>query len=181
MWVMWVIHRLSGPACFSVLFTPCQQLPNWPCVFGVLFTPSSPCCWCRGGGMSCHTICYLLESSLWLPRSSLFVVKDRAGPNLCSEWQCESCSGSWSLYSGSGSTVSQGWEFAHSLIAHLLICSFCSNQMSDCERFALIAQDKWARLWANHSFCSRQMSDREWLAHVAQVAHDKWATERFPL
>ena len=25
----------------------------------------------------------------------------------------------------------QGWEFAHSLIAHSLICSFCSNQMSN--------------------------------------------------
>ena len=32
----------------------------------------------------------------------------------------------------------QGWEFAHLLIAHSLICSFRSNQMSDCERFAQI-------------------------------------------
>ena len=38
-------------------------------------------------------------------------------------------------------TSQQGWEFAHSLI-HSLICSICSNQMSDCERFAQIAQDK---------------------------------------
>ena len=37
--------------------------------------------------------------------------------------------------------VLQGWEFVHLLIAHLLICSFRSNQMSDCERFAQIAQD----------------------------------------
>ena len=36
----------------------------------------------------------------------------------------------------------QAWEFAHSLITHLLICSFLSNQLSDCERFAQIAQDK---------------------------------------
>ena len=36
----------------------------------------------------------------------------------------------------------QGWEFTHLLIAHLLICSFCSKQMSFCERFAQIAQDK---------------------------------------
>ena len=36
----------------------------------------------------------------------------------------------------------QGLEFAHSLIAHLLIHSFRSNQMSDCERFAQITQDK---------------------------------------
>ena len=38
--------------------------------------------------------------------------------------------------------VTQGWEFAHSLIAHSLILSFRSNQMSDCEQFAQIAQDK---------------------------------------
>ena len=61
----------------------------------------------------------------------------------------------------------QGWEFAHSLIAHSLIRSFRSNQMSDCEQFARIAQDKWAivseslrslktneRLWAICSGCS---------------------------
>ena len=40
----------------------------------------------------------------------------------------------------------QGWEFAHLLIAHLLICSFHSNKMSKCERFAQIAQDKGATL-----------------------------------
>ena len=32
----------------------------------------------------------------------------------------------------------------NSLIRSSLICSFCSNQMSDCERFAQITQDKWA-------------------------------------
>ena len=36
----------------------------------------------------------------------------------------------------------QGWEFAHLLIAHLLIRSDHSNQMSDCEQFAQIAKDK---------------------------------------
>ena len=92
----------------------------------------------------------------------------------------------------------QGCEFAHSLIthslicsfAHSLICSFCSNQMSNCERFAQIAQDKWATVseslrslrgneqpWANRSGCSRQMSDHE---RVNQVAQRKWANERFP-
>ena len=49
-----------------------------------------------------------------------------------------------------------------------LICSFYSIQMSNCEQFAQIAQDKWATLrslrgnkrpWANRSGCSRQMSD----------------------
>ena len=35
----------------------------------------------------------------------------------------------------------QGWEFAHSLITHLLTCSDRSNQMSQCERFSQIAQD----------------------------------------
>ena len=55
--------------------------------------------------------------------------------------------------------------------------------MSDCERFAQIAQDKWVtvsdslrslreneRPWANHS---AEMSDRE---QIAQVTQDKWAT-----
>ena len=88
----------------------------------------------------------------------------------------------------------QGWEFAHSLIAHsltLLICSHRSNQMSYCERFAQIARDKWAtmseslrllmslmskeRPWANSSGRSWQMSDRE---QIAQVAQDKWANEQ---
>ena len=41
-------------------------------------------------------------------------------------------------------TFAQGWEFAHSLIAHSLIRSFTHfvYQISDCERFAQIAQDK---------------------------------------
>ena len=80
-------------------------------------------------------------------------------------------------------------SFAHHSFAHLLICSFCSNQMSDFERFAQIAQDKWAtvseslrslkgneQLWANRSGHSRQMSDPE---RFAQVAQRKWANERF--
>ena len=63
------------------------------------------------------------------------------------------------------------------------------NQMSNCERFAQIAQDKWTTLskslrslrgneppWANHSGRWRQMSNLE---QFAQVAHDKWANERF--
>ena len=83
----------------------------------------------------------------------------------------------------------QGREFAHLLIAHSLSCSFCSNQMSDCERLAQIAQDKWATVsdslrslrgnkqpWANNSGRSRQMINRE---QLAQVAHDKWGNERF--
>ena len=82
----------------------------------------------------------------------------------------------------------QGWEFAHSLIAHLIIRSFPSNQMSDCERFPQIAQDKWAtvsellrslktneRMWANRSGHSWQMSNCELFA---PVAHDKWANEQ---
>ena len=57
--------------------------------------------------------------------------------------------------------------------------------MSDCERFAQMAQDKWAtvseslrslrgneRPWANRSGRSRQMSDHEQFTQVAQV---KWA------
>ena len=49
---------------------------------------------------------------------------------------------------------------------NLLIRSFRSNQMSDCERFAQIAQDKSAP-WANRSGCSEEMSDRDQIAQVA--------------
>ena len=64
----------------------------------------------------------------------------------------------------------------NSLICSSLICSFrsfCSNQMSDCERFAQIAQDKWAtvseslrslktneRSWANRSFLGKKRAIR---------------------
>ena len=63
----------------------------------------------------------------------------------------------------------------NSLICSSLIRSFCSNQMSDCERFAKIAQDKSATVseslrslrslktnewpWANRSCRSSKMSD----------------------
>ena len=68
------------------------------------------------------------------------------------------------------------------LIAHLLICSNRSGQMSECDCFAQVAQDKWGtvsdslrslrtneRLWAYHS---GQMSNFE---QITQIAHDKWA------
>ena len=67
----------------------------------------------------------------------------------------------------------QGWEFAHSLTAHSLICSDRSNQqMSDCERFAQIAQDKWATV----SESLRLLMSKE---RFAQVAHEKLVTEWF--
>ena len=47
----------------------------------------------------------------------------------------------------------QGWEFAHSLI-----CSDRFNQMSDCERFAQIAQDKWATV--SDSLRSHMINER---------------------
>ena len=43
----------------------------------------------------------------------------------------------------------------NSLICSSLICSDRSNQISDCEQFAQIAQDRWATV------------------SIAQVAHDK--------
>ena len=51
------------------------------------------------------------------------------------------------LYSLEEQYSCQGWEFALSLIDHLLIAPLLirsdhSNQMSDCKRFAQIAQDK---------------------------------------
>ena len=74
-------------------------------------------------------------------------------------------------------------------ICSSLIRSFCSNQISDCERFAQIAKDKWVtvseslrslktneQLWVNRTDRSRQMSDRE---RFAQTAHDKWVNEQF--
>ena len=70
----------------------------------------------------------------------------------------------------------QGWEFAHSLI-----CSFRSNQMSNCEWLAQIAQDKWTtvtkslrslktneRPWASRSGCSEEMS--EWAIRSKMLA-----------
>ena len=53
----------------------------------------------------------------------------------------------------------QGWEFAHSLIAHSLT-SLKSNEL----------------LWAIRSDRSGQMSDYERIAQVAHVAHVKRAT-----
>ena len=66
----------------------------------------------------------------------------------------------------------QGWEFAHLLITHSLICSFCSNQMSDHEQIDQITLIKWAtvssslrslktneRPWANRTGRSEEMSD----------------------
>ena len=74
-------------------------------------------------------------------------------------------------------------------ICSSLIRSEHSNQMSDCEQFSQITQDKWATVsklhrslmskeqpWANRSGCSWQMSDHE---QFAQVVHDKWANEQF--
>ena len=50
--------------------------------------------------------------------------------------------------------------------------SFRSNQMSDCEQFAQIAQDKWATV--RESLRSLRGNERPW--QIAQVAQDKWAT-----
>ena len=82
----------------------------------------------------------------------------------------------------------QGWEFAHSLIAHSLIHSFAHLLIAHlliCS-FAHFAQIKCAtvsdshrslktneRPWANPSGHSEEMSDRE---RMAQVAQEKWAT-----
>ena len=74
----------------------------------------------------------------------------------------------------------QGWELAHSLIH-----SNRSGQMSKCEQFAQVAQDKWVnvsnslrslrtneQLWVNRSDRSGQMNNCE---RIAQVTHDSWA------
>ena len=89
--------------------------------------------------LSCHDI-YRLQFWPWcIVFSSIFMItKVKLG----------SCHGSFASI--------QGWEFAHSLIAHWLIF-LKSNE----------------RLWASRSDRSRQMSDRE---RIAQVAQRKWAT-----
>ena len=66
----------------------------------------------------------------------------------------------------------QGWEFAHSLIAHSLICSNRSDQMSDWLRLLRTNE----RLWANPSGCSGLMSHRE---RIALVLHDNRANCSF--
>ena len=62
------------------------------------------------------------------------------------------------------------------------ICSFAhrSNQMSDCERFAQIAQDKWATV-SNRSGRSEEMSDHERFAPVAQSKWAMWVNGSFHL
>ena len=54
----------------------------------------------------------------------------------------------------------QSWELAHLLIAHSLIRSFRSNKMSNCERFAQIAQDKWATV--SESLRLLKTNERPW-------------------
>ena len=72
----------------------------------------------------------------------------------------------------------QGWEFAHSLIAHSLILSFRSNQMSTVsDALRSLKTNKWP--WVNRSGCSEEMSDRERFAQVAQRKWSMWANRSF--
>ena len=75
----------------------------------------------------------------------------------------------------------QGWEFAHSLIAHSLtslICSHRSNQMSYCERFAQIARDKWATVsdLLRSLRINEQMSKS--LVFSERIAHSLFCSEK---
>ena len=68
----------------------------------------------------------------------------------------------------------QGWEFAHSLIAHSLICSFRTNQMSDCEQITQVAQRKWATV--SELLRSYKTNERPWVirsGHSEEMS--KWA------
>ena len=60
----------------------------------------------------------------------------------------------------------------NSLICSSLIRSFRSNQMSDCEQFAQIAQYKWATV----SKLLRSLRGNEHREQIAQIAQRKWAT-----
>ena len=70
----------------------------------------------------------------------------------------------------------QGWEFAysliaHSLIAHSLIRSNLSGQMSECERFAQVAQDKWANVSDSLRSLGTKERMSESLGFFEQIAH----------
>ena len=75
------------------------------------------------------------------------------------------------------SVIYQGWKFAHSLIAHLLICSFAHftqiKWVTVSEPLRSLKTNEWP--WANHSGRSWQMSDCE---RFAQVTYDKWPNNR---
>ena len=58
----------------------------------------------------------------------------------------------------------------------ILIRSFRSDQMSDCERFAQIAQDEWATV--SESLRSlRSLRGNERYEQIAHFAHQEWANE----
>ena len=61
------------------------------------------------------------------------------------------------------------------LIRSSLIHSFSSNQLSDFERIVQVTQDKWVTV----SESLRSFMTNERPEQFAQVAHDKWANERF--
>ena len=70
-------------------------------------------------------------------------------------------------------SYTQGWEFAHSLIP-----SFRTNQMSDCERFAQIAQDKWETVSA--LLRSLRGNERSWTNRSGRSPKmSKWVNESF--
>ena len=74
-------------------------------------------------------------------------------------------------------------KFAHLLIAHSLICSDCSNQMSYCEQLAQIAQEKWVTvrellrsLISKEHLCANRSFIMSSLRESLTVAHLSWAT-----
>ena len=74
-------------------------------------------------------------------------------------------------------------KFVHLLIAHSLICSDRSNQMSYCEQLAQIAQEKWVTvreslrsLISKEHLCANRSFIMSSLRESLTVAHLSWAT-----
>ena len=72
------------------------------------------------------------------------------------------------------STESDSARVGNLLISSSLICSFFSDQMSNCEWFTQITQDKWATV----SYSLRSLITKEQPCAIVHIAHDKWAHER---
>ena len=69
-------------------------------------------------------------------------------------------------------------SFAHLLIAHLLIHSKLIILMSDCERFAQIAQDKWGTV--SKSLRTLMTKERPWaIRSGCSWSKSKWANRSF--
>ena len=127
-------HVIGLPICFCDILTP-----FWTRHFG--FAVRTPCC---PGGWTAILICDLNNRHVGYVNGQPFCIWDllyrrhfghMVGLPFCF---CDL----QSLLCRVGNSLIR--SLAHFLITHLLICSDPSDQISDCERFTQIAQEKWA-------------------------------------